>query len=225
MAAFVFLVALAASALPPWSWDRMHTWCFPGCDPSDGTCSPPRYSAAEAAHYARFDLVLFQGQNYTQRGNGSWNPTEEAESVLAAKTIRKAGGAAKPTFPYIQFSMPQSWYEHQARFNDPTTANKRMWAVDSDGVYLDALTDSGAAGLDEGGNYPYPWRRLYDWRSPEARNFFLNSTIGWILDSPELSGYGNFNSCFGPSFVYFQPNATQHAPCIMLYLVAVLVGY
>ena len=137
----------AAAALPPWDWSRIHTWCFPGCDPSDGSCSPARYSSADAAAFAKFDLVLFQGQNYTNRGNdSSWDPAQEAESVLAAQTIRRAGGAAKPTFPYIQFSMPQSWYEHQAHFNEPTPANMKMWLKDSTGKYVDALTAPGASG-------------------------------------------------------------------------------
>ena len=174
----------------PWDWSRLHTWCFPGCDPSDGSCTPPRYTVDDAKHYDKFDLVLFQGQNYTKQPNGSWTANEEAESILAAQTIRAAAGQnstyPKPTFPYIQFSMPQSWYEHQASFNDPV--NKHMWLRDSRGVYVDVLTAPGARGLDEGGDYPYPYRRLYDWRVPATREYFIEQVLGWIIDSPDLSG-------------------------------------
>jgi hypothetical protein len=181
-----------------WDWSRLHVWCFPGCDPSDGSCTPPRYTAQDARHYDQFDLVLFQGQNYSKRTNGSWIANEEAESILAARTIRAAasGNASmqpKPTFPYIQFSMPQSWYEHQASFNDPV--NQHMWLRDSYGVYVDVLTAAGARGLDEGGDYPYPYRRLYDWRVPATREYFLSQVLGWIIDSEELTG-AFFGDCF-----------------------------
>lgn len=184
---------LRAAANNPigWDWSRLHVWCFPGCDPSDGSCTPPRYTAQDARHYDHFDLVLFQGQNYSKRTNGSWIANEEAESILAARTIRAAasgiaGAQPKPTFPYIQFSMPQSWYEHQASFNDPV--NQHMWLRDSHGVYVDVLTAAGARGLDEGGDYPYPYRRLYDWRVPATREYFLKQVLGWIIDSEELTG-------------------------------------
>eukprot|EP01051_Picozoa_sp_SAG22_P018324 SAG22_NODE_3053_length_1982_cov_1.775890_2_plen_416_part_00 len=108
--------------------------------------------------------------------------------MLAAQTIRRAGGHAKPTFPYIQWSMPQAWYEHQAHFNDPTPQNQAMWLKDSSGVYLDAHNASGAAGLNEGGDPPQPWRRLYDWRVPATREFFIKQVLGWVIDSPDLSG-------------------------------------
>eukprot|EP01052_Picozoa_sp_SAG31_P027222 SAG31_NODE_2530_length_5556_cov_2.442917_3_plen_144_part_00 len=78
------------SPLPPWDWSRLHTWCFPGCDPSDGQCVPARYTSADAAHFSRFDLVLFQGQNYSG-SRGHWVANEECESVMAAETIRAAG--------------------------------------------------------------------------------------------------------------------------------------
>jgi hypothetical protein len=187
VSSLVVAVTAEPRALPPWDWSRLHTWCFPGCDPSDGSCVPPRYTAADSSHYARFDLVLFQGQNYSG-SRGHWVANEEAESVLAAQTIRRAGGANKPTFPYIQWSMPQAWYEHQADFNRPTPSHMEMWLRDSNGSFVDAHTATAAAGLNEGADPPQPWRRLYDWRVPAARNYFLRQVLGWIIDSPHLSG-------------------------------------
>jgi hypothetical protein len=131
--------------------------------------------------------VLFQGQNYSG-ARGRWVANEEAESVLAAQTIRAAGGPAKPTFPYIQWSMPQAWYEHQAHFNEPTAANQAMWLKDSNGTFIDAHTATAASGLNEGADPPQPWRRLYDWRVPATRTYFLKEVLGWIIDSPDLSG-------------------------------------
>jgi hypothetical protein len=69
--------------LPAWDWDRLHTFCFPGCDPSDNpTRCPSGFSPSEVADYGKFDLVLVQGQNYTTFANVSADALLSAASAL-----------------------------------------------------------------------------------------------------------------------------------------------
>ena len=90
--------------MPAWSWDRVQSWAFPGC--CNGCTSPWQgciYNSTDYEHFAQFDVVLFQNNNLSQYGNGSWVGNDEHYSVVAGRGIKKAGGASKPAMPYIQW--------------------------------------------------------------------------------------------------------------------------
>jgi hypothetical protein len=95
-----------------------------------------------------------------------------------------------------------------------------MWLRDSLGVYVDALTAAGARGLDEGGDYPYPYRRLYDWRVSATREYFLRQVLGWIIDSEELSG-----AFFGNCFLHLRGLQVCVLLCACLSVLALIYGY
>ena len=169
-----------------WSWAHPRTFCFPGgYHPASG-CSPS-YTAADREDYAKFDLVLVQGQNFTKFSNGSWRATQEAETAKFASAMNRT------VFPYIAWYAPQAWYEAQARFNDPESRWEEMWLRDSQGRFVSM--HGGAAGpacsdsTTEGADFTqYRWRRIYDWRKPAARDFMTQQVVRFILENPLIGG-------------------------------------
>ena len=180
----------SAAAMPAWSYERVQSWAFPGC--CHGCTSPWQgcvYAPQDYAHYAQFDVVLFQNNNLSQYANGSWVGNDESWSQIAGEGIKAAGGAAKPAMPYIQWSMPQAWYHKQARFNDPEPRWQKMWLRDSAGAYVNVLGTPGVHGLDEGADYTqYQYRRAYDWREPSTTEYFISEVLDFVLESPHLDG-------------------------------------
>mmetsp|Transcript_22754 Transcript_22754/g.37673 ORF Transcript_22754/g.37673 Transcript_22754/m.37673 type:complete len:462 (+) Transcript_22754:73-1458(+) len=177
--------------MPKWSWDKLSTFCFPGCDPSDNpSVCPQGYTDAEVRNYAKFDLVLVQGRNFTRHPSGTWRADQEAQQNLFARRLHSLP-PARPVFPYIGFYAPQAWYESQARFNDPAPQWEAMWMRDSNGEFA-SMTGHGVSCCstsDEGGNYDqFPWRRLYDWRAETTRHYLVQQVINFVLDNPHFSG-------------------------------------
>ena len=212
--------------LPPFSWDRISTFAFPGIGPGCGLGKSgcvgldATYTTEALLNFSRYGLVLVQGSNYSQYNNGSWRATQQHEEARFASRLasiaRNAGNKPPHVFPYIAAYAPQAWYEAQARFNDPEPEWESMWLKDSKGLV--STMQPGRAGscsttTNEHGNYnQYPWRRLYDWRVNATRRYFIDRVLHFIRnDTGFVSGsfFDDWTSVAARSI----PCASASVPC------------
>ena len=199
-----------AAVAPPWpfSWATVSTFAFPGA-------SPRFMNATELARFARFSMNNIWGVNATciNTTDGSstfpatcpgdsWcsclpdaphNDGYEAQrwvlsmdSSLQAQSaaIKAAAGApaarAMPVLGYFNLDVAQQYSAHQFAFcYDNATFGALRLATQAKGV-IDCFRD--------GCDYQGMEYCMYDFRLPAARDFWVETVLPALIDSPDIDG-------------------------------------
>ena len=169
-----------------YSWGKIPVYAFPG------GLRDRNFTDAEIAHYSKFNLLLFWGvdlqRDATRYGPHWFVPDQEAKSLAQAAKFK----AANPNlllFPYITGFLAQNSFKAQAAFNQPQHAN--WWLRDPvSGEPLDCnetSDTSGGHGTCFGWTQGFPGK-LYDWRIPAVRSYWIEQVIAPYVESPLIAG-------------------------------------
>ena len=217
LAAAVAAAAAVASATaptpppppPPWpfSWDKISTFASPGA-------SARFMNASELARFSNFSMMNIWGLNATCVNTttgalfapscpGSWcdcigapafhraagyeaqrwvlNMDESLQAQSAALKAAAGAGRVLPVIGYFNLDVAQQYSRHQFDFcyDNETFAALRL-VVESKGRQIDCFVDNC--------NYQGMEFCMYDFRLPAARDFWVETVLPALIDSPDIDG-------------------------------------
>jgi hypothetical protein len=183
------------------------TFAFPGA-------SARFMNESELARFSRFSMMNIWGVNATCVNTttgalfapscpGSWcdcigapafkpaagyeaqrwvlNMDESLQAQSAALKKAAAAGRALPVIGYFNLDVAQQYSRHQFDFcYDNATFGALRLAVESKGRQIDCFVD--------GCDYQGMEYCMYDFRQPAARDFWLETVLPALIDSPDIDG-------------------------------------